>query len=149
MTQKNSDEKKKWLGRYRQNRGKIDRLSERLEILDQHITGIKSPRLSGMPRGGTPVTTADLLGDKIELEERVKRLQNKGARYRREILEPIDDLADETLAEILESYYIRCLTIEEIADQLQYSERHVWRLFSQAIETIEIESLQSNDDSIT
>lgn len=149
MAHKNSDKKKKWLGRYRHNMGKIDRLSDRLKILDQRITGVRSPNLSGMPRGGTPVTTADLIGDKIELEARIKRLQNKGVQYRREILEPIDDLSDETFAEILENYYIRCLTIEEIADQLQYSERHVWRLFSQAIEEIEIESLRSDHDSIT
>lgn len=149
MAQNNSDKKKKWLGRYRQNMGKIDRLSDRLEILDQRITRIKTPNLSGMPRGGTPVTTADLIGDKLELEERIKRLQDKGAKYRREILEPIDDLSDETLSEILENYYIRCLTIEEIAVQLQYSVRHVWRLFSQAIEKIEIESIQSNHNSMT
>ena len=147
MSREVSEAKKKWLGRYRGMGAKISRLKERLETLDQKITGIRSPRLTGMPRGGTPITTADLIADKCELEERLKRLETKRTSIRHEILETIDNLDDEKLSEILEYWFIDCLDVEDIADQLGYTTRHVWRLYSQAIEEIEISSLSIKSNS--
>ena len=58
-------DKKKWLSRYRNNQIKIDKLSQRLENLEQRITSIKSPNLSVMPRGSVPVTMADMVADRM------------------------------------------------------------------------------------
>ena len=69
--------KKKSLKRYRKNKYCITRLEEKLALLDRKIKSVNSPNLSGMPRGGVPVTMEDLIADKIELEERIKRLKVK------------------------------------------------------------------------
>ena len=126
-------EKKQSLKRYRKNVECIARLENKLASLDDRITGLRSPSLSGMPRGGTPVTVDDLLSDKLDLEDRIRRLKEKGRDLKREICEEIDSITDTRYCEVLEAYFIECLEFEDIADKLGYTERHVKRLYSEAI----------------
>lgn len=130
---KEVERKKRSLKRYKKTLACIDRLEVKLDLVNQKLTSIKSPNLSGMPRGGTPVTSADLIADKIELEERIERLKARGVRQRHEILEEIDSLEDPKHAEVLELFFINCLTLEEIADKLRYSDRHVYRIYSEGV----------------
>jgi predicted DNA-binding protein YlxM (UPF0122 family) len=125
--------KKRSLKRYKKNLKCINRLEEKLESLDDRLTAIRSPNFSGMPRGSVPVTIDDLLGDKMELERRISRLKRKGQDLKREILDEIDTLDDPRYCEILESFFINCLTIEEIAEEEGYTERHIYRLYNEAI----------------
>lgn len=130
---KEVERKKRSLKRYKKTLACIDRLEVKLDLVNQKLTSIKSPNLSGMPRGGTPVTSADLIADKLELEERIERLKARGVRQRHEILEEIDSLEDPKHAEVLELFFINCLTLEEIADKLRYSDRHVYRIYSEGV----------------
>ena len=132
------ENKKKSLKRYRNNRACVRRLEKKLALLDDRITTIKSPNFSGMPRGGQPVTLADLISDKDELEKRIERLKKKGRQIKSEILEEIDTLDDYRYCEILEAYFIDCLSMEDIADMEGYSERRVYRLYSQAINILSV-----------
>ena len=61
------ESKKRFLKRYRKNYNCIVRLEEKLALLDVKLNSVRSPNLSGMPRGGVPVTAADLVADKIDL----------------------------------------------------------------------------------
>ena len=108
--------KKRFLKRYRKNRVLILRLKNKVKTLDGRIAGMRSPVLSDMPRGGTPVTKDDLIAEKIEIEERIKRLESKGKILKKEILEKIDELDDIRYVEILEAFFIECLSFEDIAD---------------------------------
>lgn len=130
---KEVERKKRSLKRYKKTLACIDRLEVKLDLVNQRLTSVRSPNLSGMPRGGTPVTSADLIADKIELEERIERLKARGVRQRHEILEEIDSLEDPKHAEVLELFFINCLTLEEIADKLRYSDRHVYRIYSEGV----------------
>jgi predicted DNA-binding protein YlxM (UPF0122 family) len=125
--------KKRFLKRYRKNLACIERLEKKLALLDDRITGLKSPSLSGMPRGGVPVTIDDLMSDKIDLEERIKRLKSKSRSLKRAIYEEIDSLEDSRSCEILEAHFIDGKSFEEIADDLGYTERRVIALYSEAI----------------
>lgn len=125
--------KKRSLRRYRKNVACVERLEEKLKYLIEKINSPRASNLSGMPRGSTPVTTADLLVDKLELEERIARLKAKGKKLKNEILEEIDTLDDPRYCEILEAYFIDGLTLEKIAEKECYTERHVYRLYSEAI----------------
>ncbi len=126
-------DKKRFLRRYRKNTLCIARLEEKLKILDSRLTSPKSPSLSGMPRGGTPVTTSDLITDKIELEERIARLKEKGKIIKNEILEEIDTLEDPRYCEVLEAYFIDGYSLDDIAKRECYTDRHVYRLYAKAI----------------
>lgn len=127
------ESKKRSLKRYKKNKALIGRLEEKLALLEDRLTSVRSPRFSDMPRGGKPVTVEDLILDKTELEERIERLRTKGKGLRSEILAEIDTLEDTRYAEVLESFFIDGYTLEEIADNEGYTVRHVYRLYSEAI----------------
>ena len=131
-------EKKRSLRRYRRNLDCISRLEEKREILDQRITTIRGSNLSGMPRGGVPVTLDDLLSDKDDLDRRIKRLKAKSRELKRSTIEEIDSLDDPRYCEVLEAYFIDGLSISEIADQSGYTERHVYNLYKDAIKLLTV-----------
>lgn len=119
--------------RVRRNAATVKRLLDRLKALDDRIYSLKSPEVSGMPRGGDPVTLADLVADKADLEARIGRLMRKGRQYKLEIMEEIDDRdLDLKEAELLELYLVEGLSVPEIAEQMDYSERQAWRIYKDA-----------------
>ncbi len=130
--------KKRFLKRYRKNLACVERLETKLEITEERITSLKSPSLSGMPRGGVPVTIDDLMSDKMDLEARIKRLKEKSRGLKREICEEIDSLEDSTDCEILEAFFIDGLSFEEIAEDLGYTERRVIARYSEAIKILSL-----------
>ena len=127
---------KRFLKRYRKNLNCTKRLEDKLSLLDDRIKSIKSPSYSGMPRGSVPVTIDELLSDKIDLENRIKRLRAKSKIYKDEILEEIDSLDDSRYCEILESFFIDCISLEDIAEKECYTVRHVYRLYHEAVELL-------------
>ena len=130
------EEKKNWLRRYRKNRACLGRLEEKLKTLEERMKSAKSPNYSGMPRGGKPVTIDELMSDKIELEQRIERMDTKGCNIKSEILCEIDSLDDVRYAEILELFFVGCMTFEEIAADMGYSVRRVVELYSEAIKKL-------------
>lgn len=132
------DQKKRFLRRYKKNLLTIARLKNKVVILDERAKNIRSPKLSDMPRGGTPVTTADLIAEKDEIERRIKRLEVKSKTLKREILDKIDEVEDYRYAEILEAYFIDLKDFETIAEDMCYNLRHIMRLYSEAVNAIEL-----------
>lgn len=128
--------KKRSLKRYKINLACIGRLEEKLTLLDERIKSVKSPNYSGMPRGGTPVTLEELLSDKIDLEKRIKRLKDKCKKLKDQILEEIDSIEDPRYCEVLEAYFIDCMTMPEIALEMGYSERYTYDLYDKAIKIL-------------
>ena len=127
------DYKKRYLRRYRNNVRCVSRLENKLYQLTQRIESVRTASLSGMPRGGVPITIDELISDKIELEDRITRQRQKNKRIRSEILDVIDTLDDPRYCEVLEAYFIECLSISEIAEREAYTDRHVYRLYEDAI----------------
>lgn len=128
--------KKRSLKKYKKNSAKLTRLEEKLHVLEERITSVRSPNYSGMPRGGTPVTLADLLADKIELEERIANQKEINREYKRAITKELDQLDDVKHIEVLELFFIDCLTPEEIAEELNYNVRTVYRLYSEGVKLL-------------
>ena len=129
--------KKAYLKRYRKNLALVDRLKNKVRVLDERMMNI-TPTLSDMPRGGTPVTIADMLAEKVDLEERIKRLESKGHTIKSEILDRIDELDDPRYAEVLESFFIMGKDFDTIAEENNYTTRHVVRLYSEAIDRMSL-----------
>ena len=133
-----SDNKKRFLKRYRKNVALIDRLKKKIESLDERMASLRSPKMSDMPRGGTPVTIDDLIAEKIEIEQRIRRLEDKGRLIKVEILDRIDELEDPRYAEVLESFLIDCKDLDTIGEELGYTTRHIERLYSEAINAVSV-----------
>ena len=130
--------KKRYLARYKKNLALIDRLKNKIDLLDERSEKIKSPNYSGMPRGGTPVTSYDMKEEKADLEARIERLKIKGAIYKKEILETIDELEDPRYADVLEYFFIERLELSDIAEEMDYSLRHIKALYSDGIKAISL-----------
>ena len=127
------DRRKRILKRYKRNAAMIDRLSEKLEELNNRIYSLRSPGLSDMPRSGEPIRVEDLIADKLILEQRIERLNVKGQALRSELLDLIDNLDDPRYAEILERFFIDREDFDTIANETGYTVRHVIRLYSEGI----------------
>ena len=133
--------KKRSLKRYRKILSNVERLERKREDIDGKIKSIRTSNLSGMPRGGVPVTVEDLLCDIDELDGRIKRLKRKAKTYKQDILSEIDTLDDSRYADVLEYYFIDCLPLETIADKMNYTERYTYSLYKAAInELIKLDS---------
>lgn len=130
------ENKKRFLKRYRKNLNCIVRLEEKLNLLEDKLNSVRSPNLSGLPRGGTPITNADLVVDKMDLENRIQRLKEKGKRLKSEILEEIDSLDDSRYVAVLEGFFIDCLSMEDIAENEGYTVRHVYSLYHDAVRSL-------------
>lgn len=125
--------KKRSLKRYRFSLACIGRLEDKLQLLEERIVRVKSPNYSGMPRGGTPVTIEELLSDKIDLEKRIEKLKKKSRGVKAQILDEIDSLEDYRHCEILEAYFIDCMTISQIAEEMGYTDVHIYNLYRDAL----------------
>lgn len=125
--------KKRFLKRYKNNVACVRRLEAKLNLLDDKIKSVKSPSYSGMPRGGTPIALEDLLSDKFDLEQRIKRLKAKNKKIKDQILEEIDTLEDSRYSEVLELFCIDCKSISDIGHTMGYSDRYIYDLYREAV----------------
>ena len=132
------DSKKQYLKRYKKNLALIDRLKNKVIVLDERSKSLKSPGYSDMPRGGTPITYEDLVAEKDEILRRIKRLEVKGKKLKDEILDKIDELEDVRYVEVLESFFIDCKSFEDIAKDNGYTVRHVVKLYSKGVKLIDL-----------
>lgn len=138
ITLQELERRKRYLKRYRKNRALIDRLKDKVEALNGRIYNLRSPVISDMPRGGKGVEVSDLIADREELGRRIEKLERKGKEIKSEILEHIDDLDDPRYAEVLESFFIDCKDFWQIAEEMDYTERHIIRLYSEGILALNI-----------
>lgn len=137
------ERKKRSLKRYRKNLACIKRLEEKLDNLNERIKSVRSPNLSGMPRGGVPVTTADLIADKTDLEKRIERLKAKSRELKAAVYEEIDSLEESRYCEVLEARFIDGRTFEDIAEEMGYTERHIYTLYKEAIELLVVTDISA------
>lgn len=132
------NKRKKYLKRYRKVLTKIDRLQSKLEDLNERMYKIKSPNFSGMPKGGTPPTLAEMLSDKEELESRIEKQIQKSKIIKKEILSVIDDLENDLQSEVLEGFFIEGRTLEDIAEDQGYTVRYIAKVYSVGITNIDM-----------
>ena len=131
--------KKSFLKRYRNYLIRIERLEEKLLSIDNQLEGMSSKQISDMPTGGLPVTVEDILNRKEETKKRIQRLIDTSLLVKEEIYEVIDHIDDYRFAEVLESYFIECKTLEVIAEEKHYSVQHVGYLYGKGLEMIQLE----------
>ena len=132
-------EKRYWLNRYIVKKRRIEILAKRLGELDSGSEYLRSVSYSGMPsvKRDTSITEKQAI-KKIELEERINCLKIKAREIKTEILEAIDSMDDPTRADILERHFILDQSLPFIAEDMDFTERHVIRLYSRAVSEIDL-----------
>ena len=132
------EEKKVWLGRYREAEKKYDRLSERLAEA-QTATRRITQNNSAVPGGGGD---GQNLARAVEREEEAER---KAYAQRaicdtlfEEIDEALEQLEDHRDYSILRRYYLDLQTWERIADETNYSVRRIYAIRKNCVERLNI-----------
>ena len=116
----------------------IDDLDRQINENEIRMTSIKAGKISGMPRGGVAVTFADMITDNEELESRKLRFE-KISKQKKEIVQAyIDTVLSVKHNRLLTLFYIKGLSIYEIAEKENYSDRHAFRIYEEALKMVDI-----------
>jgi DNA-directed RNA polymerase specialized sigma subunit len=132
---------KGYLIKYRIIMNKVDRWEEKLYRLDSKINSIQSPALKSEPSSSIKITLDDLLIQKKEIEERINNFLKDARTLRTEIEDALDKLENDNEARVLDLYFLSRMNLLKISQVLNYSERHVTRLYVDGIKSIQCEKL--------
>ena len=123
----------------RQVRGidrRIARDEEQIERLRAKLESGRMMALTGMPRGGFAdwTETADRM---IELEQRLNMRIREMCRLKLMAVDAIDAIEDARLREVLDCYYVKGYTWEQVAEAMGYRDvRWIYRLHGKALKKI-------------
>ena len=126
------------LNQYRQVKKMIVDLEEQIDRLDDRIQRIKSGNISGMPRGGKTITIENLISEKIDLERRKEKFKEIGIQKKKIVQSNIDTVISVKHNRFLTLYFIKCLSVTEIARLEEYSSRHAFRIFAEALGMVDV-----------
>ena len=146
-----SQQKKKWLQEYRNLSREVERINRRIDACLEEIAYIKTTAtrstsaLSGSPGTGSNKGREDVWAKLADLSAEVNCLVDKYISDRKacekkqkKIITAISSIGDMTLEQILFLRYINERKFEEIALDLDYSIRHIWRLHGVALNRLKI-----------
>ncbi len=132
------EEKKAWLGRYREAEKKYQRLSYQLAEAQTAARRI-TQSLSSVPGGSSDGQT---LARAVEREEEAERRAYAQLTICDQLFSEIDavlgQLKNNKAYCALHKYYLNCLAWERVAEEMNFSPRGIFALSRKAIEQLEI-----------
>lgn len=134
--------------RWRMREARI--LRERIDDLEDQLTGIRAQRITDMPRGGKAMGTDDLVAKKVDLlnqYERDLKLAEEARIAIDECIRSVNSIRDRT---ILSMKYVDGMSYARIAEVLSYSSRQIKRINKNAVENMHIpQSCPSMSQDVT
>lgn len=134
-----TQEKKEYLSRYMDSKKRFDCISDRMLHIRQMAERIR-PIVSGEPNGSLRLdrqiqrTILQLELCAGELEREAEQM----CRAMEEVRFVISTVPDETLRLLLELRYLSGYTLEQTAERMNYSCRHVSRLHEAALQKVDM-----------
>lgn len=126
---------KAYLMRYRKIHTKIDRLKDKLNRLNERY--LKGVSYSSEPSSSVKKTLDDVLAQKEYLENKIDEMVSESIDIRNEIAEKLLDLDNQLEATVLDFYFLERYSLNDIADELSYSDRQIERLYVDGIMSVE------------
>lgn len=127
-----------FLNTYRWRMREAQILRERIDDLEDQLTGIRAQRITDMPRGGKAMGTDDLVAKKVDLLNMYKQDLEKAEEALKQIYEcirSVDNIRDRT---ILGMNYVDGMSYARIGEVLGYSSRQIKRINKCAVENVQI-----------
>lgn len=128
---------REYLGRIRTENIKIKQKMEQLEMLQQAAisTGIKldADRVQTSPKEGTP----EIIIKYLDLEAEIKIDVERREKIRDDVISMIHKLDDDKQVKVLYEKWVKGRKVEDIACDFPYSEKHTWRIYSEAMKEME------------
>ena len=136
MATEEDQAKKQWLNRYKLIGEEIKRLEEEKQRWFEIATK-RNQVITGMPHGNNGENKSQIALDKIwEIEVEIDKKIDQQINARKEIERAIVSIPDEVQRIIMLHHYIDAMTFQETAEEMHYSERHVLRLYKDALHNI-------------
>ena len=127
---------KAYLMRYRKIHTKIDRLKDKLNRLNERYD-LKGVSYSSEPSSSVKKTLDDVLAQKEYLENKIDEMVSESIDIGNEIAEKLLDLDNQLEATVLDFYFLERYSLNDIADELSYSDRQIERLYVDGIMSVE------------
>lgn len=127
---------KAYLMRYRKIHTKIDRLKDKLNRLNERYD-LKGVSYSSEPSSTVTQTLDDIIAQKEYLQNKLNKLIDESYNIRNDIMDKLLDLDNQLEATVLDFYFLEQYSLNDIADELSYSERQIERLYIDGIMSIE------------
>ena len=136
---------KEYLSQARYIDKRIERKIEERDRLREKLIAGRMAQITGMPRGGNYDWT-DGVNALIALEEEINREIMELCRVKREVWAAIDAVDEGRFRWLLELRYRNYLTWEQIADEMGYDVRWVYRMHGAALAHIQVpkEAIESH-----
>lgn len=130
---------KQYLRQVRNIDRRIAREEEQLERLRARVEAGRMSAITGMPRGGGSDWT-DTVDRLIALEQRINARIREMCQVKRRAIDMIDRVEDGRFRELLDCYYIKGMTWEQVAEAMGYKDvRWVYVLHGRALREVRME----------
>lgn len=144
--QKENEKKKKFLNSYPRARREVARLEAQLEELRTNKMSLKMVN-DGMPKGSG---TSDLSAYAARMDELERSLTEK--RYVRiqefvKVQDAIEEMEDDQEKLLLTYRYLRGMTWERVAEEMNYSWQHVHKIHARALQNFK-HAIECDTDSV-
>ena len=128
-----------WLEQVKKLDELIDaKIAERDQILAR-ATDITAKPMDGMPFSDTGTVSRKVEDGAVKLvalAEELDRLIDQYVDYKQKVDDVLETLPDREYG-VLHRYYIRYMTLEQIAEAMDYSTTHIWRIKENGLKILE------------
>lgn len=138
MDRQEREKKEEYLNQYRDNVRYIHRLTEEIAELRELKMSASAVSNDGMPRGGDQRDLSDYM---VRIDSMIQERENefrKRVMLFDDILKKIKSLKNQNEDDVMFYKYIRRKNFAEIAEKMNYSERHTRRIHNKALEHLRI-----------
>lgn len=115
---------------YRDNKQRIEEAVYQVKEIESSMYNVRAVSYGNMPSINTTYTDSKPIMIKLkdDLMKKIDALKQTGEELERKHLGEIYKIDDDKLRRVLRLYYMDCMRVEEIADLMQCSVDHVYKL---------------------
>lgn len=137
--QEENERKKAYLRRYLEAKRKQEVLEKEIDELRIERMTPSGLKQDGMPRGsGSGGDLSEYAARLDEMDRELRHQLCEKLRIRKEIVERMESMKDESESLVLRMRYIHGMKMDQIADKIECEERTAYRIFKKAIKNFEI-----------
>ena len=115
---------------YRDNKQRIEEAVYQVKELESSMYNVRAVSYGNMPSINTTYTDSKPIMIKLkdDMMEKIDALKQTGEELERKHLGEIYKIDDDKLRRVLRLYYMDCMKVEDIANMMQCSVDHVYKL---------------------
>lgn len=115
---------------YRDNKQRIEEAVYQAKEIESSMYNVRAVSYGKIPSSNISYTDSKpiMIKMKDDLMEKIEGLKKTGEELEKRHLDEIYEIDDDKLRRVLRLYYMDCMRVEDIADMMQCSVDHVYKL---------------------